>query len=113
MARHELDVTGFTSEVVLLPTQDGGDQRVTGVRLTVYGSNFPQRAVAPELLVGRVAAENVTVSPNQSELSGYFRKWPTHGGRIRVRYGQSLEGVFEERFDRDEVRPLPETCGTN
>jgi hypothetical protein len=109
MARNQLTLTGYEAEMVLMPGQEGKTSEA--MRITVLGPNFPQRAVAPEILVGETGAERVTVAPDQRSIRGYFGLPPADGGIIRVRYGDSQEGLLREGFSRGKVRPLPQGCG--
>jgi len=109
MARNQLTLTGYEAERVLLPDPHGNTAEA--VRVTVFGPNFPQRAVAPEVLVGEASAERVSVAPDQRSIRGYFREAPRDGAAIRVRYGDSQEGTLRERFSSRDVRPLPQGCG--
>jgi hypothetical protein len=110
MARRELTLTGYTGAMVLVPSPKNEKESVEALRITVFGPNFPQRAVEAELLVGRLAAQRVTVAPDQRSLRGYFFGIPPNGSRIRVRYGESQEGVVRDPFRRSDIRPLPAGC---
>lgn len=110
MARRQLRLEGYVGEMVLMPSPEGAKATIEALRITVFGPNFPQRAVEPELLVGRVAAQRITISPDQRSIRGYFPLMPPSGARIRVRYGESQEGVVSETFQRKRVRPLPKGC---
>jgi len=107
MARRELPLTHFTAERVLVPAEKGSAEVI---RVTVFGPNFPQRAVAPEMLIGDVAAERVSIAPDQKSIRGLFRRVPPEGALIRVRYGDSQEGILREPFVSQSVRPLPKEC---
>ena len=111
MARRELMLTHYQADRVLMPA--AGGKIAEAVRITVFGPNFPQRAVEPEILVGKTLAYSVSVSRDQQSIRGFFRDLPSEGGLIRVRYGDSQEGVLREPFSRRNVRPLPEGCGPN
>ena len=100
----KLALTRYDAQEVLLP----GD--VPGLRFTIFGAWFPIRAVEPEILIGESKAEMVQVARSQRSIHGYFRKSPRDGARILVRYGDSQEGVLEQRFDPKTVRPLPTDC---
>lgn len=110
MARRQLSLEGYLGEMVLMPSGRDEKSTIQALRITVFGPNFPQRAVEPEILVANVAAEGVTISPDQRSIRGYFLKMPPTGARIRVRYGESQEGVVSEAFLRERVRPLPKGC---
>jgi len=107
MARRELTVTHYEAEMVLHPL-NGATAEV--VRITVFGPNFPQRAVEPELFAGEIAARNVSIARDQKSIRGYFPELPREGAPIRVLYGDSQEGVVEGKFSRQTVRPLPKEC---
>jgi hypothetical protein len=109
MARNQLTLTHYEAERVLLPDQHG--KATEAIRIVVFGPDFPQRAVEPEILVGETAAERVSVAPGQQSIRGYFRTPPADGGSIRVRYGDSQEGVLREEFLSGGVRPLARGCG--
>jgi hypothetical protein len=110
MARRELTLTGYAGTMVLVPSPKNEKDSVEALRITVFGPNFPQRAVEPELMVGKLAAQRVTIARDQRSLHGYFFGIPASGSRIRVRYGESQEGVLRAAFRRSDVRPLPAGC---
>ena len=108
MARRELALTHYTADRVLMPSESG--KRVEAVRITIFGPNFPQRAVEPEILVGKALAYGVTITRDQQSICGYFQELPPDGELVRVRYGDSQEGVLREPFSHGKVRPLPKEC---
>lgn len=108
MARHVLELTGVEAELVLYPGE--ADEVVEAVRVTVHGPTFPQRALVPELVVGKVPAERVSIAPDGRTIRGYFRTLPAEGASVTVRYGNSLEGTLRKTFRRRNVRPLPKSC---
>ena len=110
MARNQLPLDHYKATKVLMPGP-GGTGRVEAVRITVFAPYFPQRAIAPELIVGDMTAERVTVSADQRRLEGYLRHLPRATAAICVRYGDSLEGRLEEPLSRERIRPLPNHCG--
>ena len=110
MARRQLSLERYIGEKVLMPAGGGEKGNVEALRITVFGPNFPQRAVEPELFVGRLAAQRVAISADQRSIRGYFPVLPPSGARIRVRYGESQEGVLAETFQRKQVRPMPKGC---
>jgi hypothetical protein len=110
MARNHLPLDSYDAKKVLMPGP-GGTGRVEAVRVTIFASYFPQRAIAPELIVGDVSAERVSISADQKRLEGYLRHLPRAPAVIRVRYGDSLEGELRERFSPERIRPLPDHCG--
>jgi len=107
MARRQLDVTRYEAEMVLIPTERGTRQVV---RVIVFGPNFPERAVLPEILVDDLCAEEVSISRDLKSIRGYFSEVPKDGARIVVRYGDSQEGIVSEPFAHKYVRPLPTEC---
>jgi hypothetical protein len=109
MARNQLTLSRYEADMVLLPDDAGNVSEA--VRVTVFGLYFPQRAVEPEIMVGDATALRVSVAPDQRSIRGFFRRPPADGGVIRVRYGDSQEGVLEGAFSRRNVRPLPRACG--
>ena len=98
----------YDAQTVLVPAKPG--KPAPRLRITIYGENFPQRALEPEILVGGQLAQMVKISRDQRSIRGYLRKLPPDGSLILVRYGQSQEGVLEERFSSRRVRPLPKRC---
>lgn len=108
MTRHVIELTRVEAERVLYPADDG--DVVEGVRVTVHGATFPQRALVPELIVGKAEAERVSISPDGRTIRGYFRTLPPEGGTVTVRYGNSLEGTLRDAFHQRLVRPLPKGC---
>jgi hypothetical protein len=109
MTRHELALSHHAAERVLMPGAKQGEV-VEAVRITVYGERFPQRALQPELLVGDLQAERVTIAPDERSIHGYLRTLPPNGSTIVVRYGASQEGTLEQTFHRHAIRPLPKDC---
>ena len=107
MALRELTLTHYQADVVLAPVE--GRVR-EAVRITVFGPNFPQRAVAPEILVGDEVADSVSVARHQRSIRGLLPRMPAEGSTIRVRYGDSQEGILRAPFRRDQIRPLPKDC---
>jgi hypothetical protein len=99
----KLAVTRWEAQAVLLP--EG-----RGIRITVFGDWFPMRAIEPEILVGELAAQRVEVARDQRSIRGYLRDTPKEGSGIVVRYGDSQEGILEERFSAGKIRPLPQGC---
>ena len=99
----KLALTRWEGQAVLLPEGQG-------IRITVFGEWFPVRAIEPEILVGGRAAERVEVARDQRSIRGYLREAPKEGSRIVVRYGDSQEGVVEQRFSTGRIRPLPKGC---
>lgn len=108
MARHVLQLTGVDAEFVLYPGE--GEEVVEAVRVTVHGPTFPQRALTPELIVGKAEAERVSITPDGRTIRGYFRTMPANGASVTVRYGNSLEGTLRKAFHRHSVRALPKGC---
>jgi len=107
MAVH-LPLSHYDLQKVLLP---GKNQKpVEAIRITVYGDNFPMRALEPEIFVGEEQAQGVEVAADQRSIRGYLLKAPRKGGLIRVRYGPSQEGLLRDEFDPERIRPLPQDC---
>lgn len=111
MARNVLPLSHYEAHKVLAPRREGEAALAEALRVVVFADHFPQRAIAPELLVGETSAERVTISGDQCSIRGLFFKAPRSGGVIRVRYGDSQEGVLGEPFSRERVRRLPRGCG--
>ncbi len=107
MAKRKLEVTHYEAEMVLMPGRNGTRQVV---RVTVFGPNFPERAILPEMLADGLLAEAVSISRDQKSIHGYFFEIPKEGARIQVRYGDSQEGVVTELFSGRSIRPLPTEC---
>ena len=107
MALRELILTHYQADMVLAPVKG---QIRAAVRITVFGPSLPQRAVAPEILVGDEPAENIYVARDQRSIRGILPQMPAEGATILVRYGDSQEGVLRGAFRRDQVRPLPQEC---
>jgi hypothetical protein len=111
VARNQLPLKGYEAHKVLAPRREGEKALAEALRITVFADNLPQRAIAPELLIGEASAERVSISRDQRSIRGLFFKPPKSGGLVRVRYGDSQEGVIEEPFARRNVRRLPRGCG--
>jgi hypothetical protein len=108
MARRELAITNYESRWVLMNSAEG--KPVEAVKITIFGPNFPQRAVEPEILVGEMKAGNVSISRDQQSIRGFFHELPPDGAEIRVRYGDSQEGLLREPFLHRKVEPLAKEC---
>lgn len=111
MARNTLPLSHYKAGMVWMPGSGGAGKEVKTLRVIVFGPNFPQRAVEPELLVGEKAAGQVSIGRDQKSIQGYFLDIPQEGAVIRVRYGDSLEGELQERFSRERIQPLDNDCG--
>ncbi|HVM48817.1 MAG TPA: hypothetical protein VMU04_12370 [Candidatus Acidoferrum sp.] len=111
MARNTLVLTHYEAEMVLVPEGPNDAKLVQALRVIVFGPHFPQRAIEPELLVGDLKAHGVSITREQSAIRGYFAHPPPDGGRVRVRYGDSLEGEVSEMFSQARIRRLPRGCG--
>ena len=107
MARRELTVTHYEAEMVIAPAH-GVDREI--VRITIFGPNFPQRAIEPEMLAGGNHAEAVSISRDQRSIRGLFSRLPAEGAVLRVRYGDSQEGVVRQPFVHASVHPLRREC---
>jgi hypothetical protein len=105
---HQLELTGVEAETVLLSDERGGT--VEAIRITVYGRTFPQRALLPELWVGKERAERVTIAPDGRSLRGYLRARPPDQSSIVVRYGASQRGTLDRVLRHRLIRPLPKGC---
>jgi hypothetical protein len=110
VARNPLSLTGYEAHRVIMPARDGDLKTKEAVCIVVFGANFPQRAIEPELLVGKEQASQVSIARDQRSLRGYFSQMPEDSAPVTVRYGDSLEGTLKERFSRQRVRPLPKSC---
>jgi hypothetical protein len=109
-ARRQLELRGYKLERVLMTGKAG--KAAQAVRITVYGEVFPERALAPEILVGETRADMVRIAADQRSISGFLKADPEPGAVVRVRYGDSQEGRAEEPVDPERIRPLPEDCRT-
>jgi hypothetical protein len=110
MARNHLPLSHYEAEMVRMPRHEGEDKIIEALRVIVFSPIFPQRAIEPELLIGKTIAARVSIARDQHSIKGYFFELPTEGQTIRVRYGDSLEGELRERFFRKTIRPLPKEC---
>jgi len=110
MARSTLPLSHYVAELVRMPLDGWEDKVIEALRVVVFGPNFPQRAIEPEVLVGDALARRVSISPDQQSIRGYFLEIPEDGQAIRVRYGDSQEGELRERFSRQNIRPIPKGC---
>jgi hypothetical protein len=110
MARNHLPLSHFEAEMVRMPRHEGEDKIVEALRVIVYGPMLPQRAIEPELLIGKSIAARVSIARDQRSIRGYFFELPAESQPIRVRYGDSQEGELRERFSRKTIRPLPKEC---
>jgi hypothetical protein len=105
---HRLELTGIRANTVLLPDERG--DAVEAIRITVYGPTFPQRALLPELWVGKARAERVAIAQDGRSLRGYLRARPPDQSSIVVRYGASQRGTLDGAFRHHLIRPLPKGC---
>jgi hypothetical protein len=110
MARNKLPLSHYEVGMVWMPEHEGERKEVEALRVVVFGPNFPQRAVEPELLVGEEIAQRTSIGRDQKSIHGYFFQIPHDGAMIRIRYGDSLEGELHERFSREKIRPLDKDC---
>jgi hypothetical protein len=110
MARNVLQLDRYEAQMVLLPAREGETVPMEALRVVVFGPNFPQRAIEPELLIGPKIALRTSIARDQRSIQGFFFELPPDGAPVRVRYGDSQEGELRERYSRERVRPLPKTC---
>jgi hypothetical protein len=110
MPTHDLPLTGYEARLVLMPSPADPAKTVEALCITVYGPHFPQRALAPEIVVGDRVAERVSITRDQTAIRGYLRDLPPDGAPIVVRYEDSQVGRLREGFSRKRVRPLPREC---
>ncbi len=110
MARNRLPLSRYEAGMVRMPEREGEGKEVEALRVVVFGLNFPQRAVEPELRVGEEIAHRTSIGRDQKSIRGYFFHLPPDGAAIVVRYGDSLEGELQERFSRKRIRPLDRDC---
>lgn len=111
MARRVLSVTDYEAKTVLLPAREDASKVAKGICVTVFGAYFPERAVQPEILVGKAPANLVRIARDSHSIRGYFYDPPSEGAVITVRYADSAEGVVREPFSLKRVQPLPADCG--
>jgi hypothetical protein len=110
MARSILPLSHYEAEMVRMPLEGWEGKVIEALRVVVFGPNFPQRAIEPELVVGDEVARRISISPDQKSIRGYFLEVPEEDQIIRVRYGDSQEGELRERFSRKKIRPIPKDC---
>jgi hypothetical protein len=110
MARNVLPLSHYEADMVWLPVREGEAEVIEAVRVVVFGPNLPQRAVEPELLIGKMIAQRISIARDQRSIRGYFFDMPLEDAPIRVRYADSQEGELRERFSHEKVRPLPKDC---
>jgi hypothetical protein len=82
LARHALTLSGYEAHRVIIPGRDGDRKTVEAVRIVVFGANFPQRAIEPELLVGKEQASQISIARDQRSLCGYFPHMPEEGAPV-------------------------------
>ena len=90
--------------------REGEGKEVEAVRLVVFGPNFPQRAVEPQLLVGEEIAQRASIGRDQRSIQDCFFHVPPDEAVVRVRHGDSLDGKLHERFARKRIRPMDRAC---
>jgi hypothetical protein len=112
MARNVLSLSHYDAEMVRMPLEGREGKVIEALRVVVFGPSFPQRAIDPEILIGRVVARRIAISSDQQSIRGYFSELPEEGQIIRVRYGDSQEGELRELFSRKTIRPIPKECTT-
>jgi hypothetical protein len=110
MARNKLPLSHYEAKMVWMPEREGEGKEVETLRVVVFGPDFPQRAIEPELLVGEEIAQRTSIARDQKSIRGYFFHVPPDDAAIRVRYGDSLEGELRERFARNRIRPPDKEC---
>lgn len=105
-----LQLHRYAARRVLLPGNGERETVVEGIEITVFGDNFPIRAIEPEILVADQAAQGVAVAADRHSIRGYLRQLPADGSTIRVRYGDSQEGELRSAFRIEAVQALPTQC---
>jgi len=100
----------YAARRVLLPGDSAHETVVEGIEITVFGDNFPIRAIEPEIMVAEHAAQGVAVSADRHSIRGYLRQLPADGSTIRVLYGDSQEGELRSAFRVETVQPLTTRC---
>lgn len=105
-----LSLSRCVARRVLLPGDVAHKPVVEGIEATVFGENFPIRAIEPEILVGDHSAQRVAVTADRRRIRGYLRQMPAEGPTVRVRYGDSQEGELRSAFRVEAMRPLPTQC---
>jgi hypothetical protein len=62
------------------------------------------------MFAGEVQAQHVSIARDQKSIRGFFSQLPPEGVPIRVRYGDSQEGILREPFLARKIRPLEKEC---
>lgn len=97
--RHE-KLTWEAREVV----REVGDRPRIFVRVKLEGTRFVQRALIPQVWIGRTYAEDVEVADDGLSVRAFFATLP-RGGDVRFGYGGHAELSFG-KFDRKRAKTL-------
>jgi hypothetical protein len=84
------------------------------MRLKLTGTHFPQRALEPFVVVGKVRSQFVEIAEDSLSAYAYFDEPLPEGGRPEFGYGDQVYLRFPGAFDSDAFRPLdPERLPRN
>ncbi len=77
------------------------------LRLKLFGTRFPQRALLPFVRVdGNVVALQTEIAPDELSVRAYFDRPLPEGGRIEFGYGTKVYLRLSEPFSRERVQTL-------
>jgi len=76
------------------------------MRIKLTGTHFPQRALKPFVLVGKVRSRFVSIADDGLSACAYFDEPLQQGGRIEFGYGTEVLLRFPRAFEREGVELL-------
>lgn len=76
------------------------------MRVKLTGTHFPQRALEPFVVVGKVHSRFVTISDDGLTACAYFDEQLPQGGRVEFGYGTEVLLRFSRAFDHEEAELL-------
>lgn len=76
------------------------------LRIKLTGTYFPQRALEPFVIVGKVRSRFVEIADDGLSACAYFDEQLKHGGRIEFGYGRKILLRLPGAFDVETVKTL-------
>ncbi len=84
------------------------------MRLKLTGTYFPQRALEPFVIVGKVRSRFVEITDDGLSANAYFDEPLPEGEKPEFGYGEEVLLRFPRAFDNDAFQPLdPERLPRN
>ncbi len=76
------------------------------MRIRLTGTHFPQRALEPFVVVGKVRSRFVEIADDGLSANAYFDRPPPQRGRIEFGYGEDILLRFPRAFDKGVAKLL-------